>query len=103
MKHRLHTIVNLVFAILALVGVVCSLLVADFPGDWTKKLRGSIVAIWLIGPPIYFYIEWVFFYEESDDYPIEKFKYSQALARNIWLAVTAVLVALYFNGFDFGR
>ena len=103
MKLHLHIIVNLVFAVLAIIGVVCSLLVADFPDDWTKKLRGSIVAIWLVGPPIYFYIEWVFLYKESDEYPLEKFKYSQGLARSIWLAVTAVLVALYFNGFDFGK
>ena len=103
MKHHLHAIVNLVFAVLAVVGVVCSLLVGDFPTDWTKRLRGSIVAIWLLGPPIYFYIEWVFLYKESDEYPLEKFKYSQGLARNIWLAVTAILVALYFNGFDFGK
>jgi hypothetical protein len=101
MKNKLHTAINITIAGIAVIFATISFIVADLPADSSKTLRGVIVAAWVIGPPIYFFIEWVFLYKESDEYPLEKFKYSQELARNIWLAVTAILVALYFNGFSF--
>jgi len=58
-----------------------------------------LVVIWLLAPPVYFYVEWVFLYQESDEYPLIKFQYSQKLAGNIWIGVSAILIALYFKGF----
>lgn len=95
MKSNIHRLINIIIAI---VGIVFALYCLSSTTS-EKSTKEALVAIWLLAPPVYFYIEWVFLYKESDKYPLAKFQYSQKLAGNIWLGVSAILIALYFKGF----
>lgn len=53
-------------------------------GDW-------IIAFWAIIPPLWFFVEWR---SLSYGQELEVFKYSQELARNIWVAFVVLLVAI---------
>ncbi len=97
MKSKLHKFINIGLAIIGIVfAVVC---LSYFRAN--NHVKGVLVSIWLLAPPVYFFVDWVFLYKESDEYPLEKFQYSQKLARDIWLAVSVILIALYFNDFQF--
>jgi len=59
-----------------------------------KKLFSYIlVGAWTLVPPIWFLYDWCKF-EPKDASNFEHFKYSQELARNIWLALIVVLAAI---------
>ena len=103
MKSKWHTVINALLAITGLVFAVICFVYADLPDDTNKLIKGILVSIWLVLPPAYFFVEWVFLYKESTEYPLEKFQYSQKLAKDFWFAVTIVLIALYFNGFEFNK
>lgn len=65
--------------------------------DWAKKL---VLAIWTVVPPIWFLVEWQVLLKSGagkDKEWFERFKHSQELASKVWLAVAAVLAALYFG------
>jgi hypothetical protein len=62
--------------------------------DW--RIRALTVA-WIVGPPLWFILEFAFFWDGEHPKP-EEFKYAQELARNVWIAVAAALGALL--GFD---
>ena len=95
MKSNIHKFINIIFAVTGIAFALVCLYSTNEP----KSTKEALVAIWLLAPPVYFYIEWVFLYKESDDYPLDKFQYSQKLAGNIWIGVSAILIALYFKGF----
>ncbi len=97
MKAKSHKIINISLATVGIVfAIVC---LSYFRAD--NLVKGILVSIWLLAPPVYFFVEWVFLYKESEEYPLENFQYSQKLARDIWLAVSVILIALYFNEFKF--
>ncbi len=96
MKPEKHRNINIVLAGIGVLFAVICFISADAI-EWIKK---TLVAVWILVPPVYFYIEWVFLYEESDEYPLGKFQYSQKLARDVWLAITAILIAIYFDAFS---
>jgi hypothetical protein len=97
MKLKLHKLMNIILATIGIAFAIAC--VGYFRAD--TFVKGMLVSIWLLAPPVYFYGEWVFLYKESEEYPFDKFKYSQKLARDIWLAISVILIALYFNGFKF--
>jgi hypothetical protein len=55
-----------------------------------KKVWGFLlVGAWALGPPIWFIWEW-----HANKVDVEQLKYSQELARNVWVAVVVVLAAI---------
>ena len=63
----------------------------------TKQDGKYLVAFWLLAPPLWFFYEWVLLAREpnvSQD-KLDHVKQLHELARNIWLAVVAVLVAIF--------
>ncbi len=98
MKSKLHRLSNIILTTMGIAfAIMCLAYFRACP-----FIKGMLVSIWLLAPPIYFYVEWVFLYKESEEYPLAKFQYSQKLARDIWLAVSVILIALYFKDFKFG-
>lgn len=69
-------------------------------GDSTahKTCKEILYAIWVLGPPIWFFIEYFYlFRQHGKPGCIETFKYGQELASRIWLALVAVLGVLFFS------
>lgn len=61
------------------------------------ELKGIILALWIIIPPIWFKVEHKYFYEPSDSAAFEKFKYSQQLMKDIWFSIATALAIFYFK------
>ena len=56
--------------------------------------RSIILGAWLIGPPLWLYLEYQFFFDKAaDDWKL--FQYKQLLQRNLWLGVVAFLAVKY--------
>jgi len=76
--------------------IILSATVGGTKPNWSPFLA----AIWTIGVPIWFWVEYTFLAseeEKNDSVSFKRLKYSQELASKIWLAVAAVLAALYFK------
>lgn len=52
-----------------------------------------VFILWVVVPPLWFLVDWALF-EPTNDKNFEHFKYSQELARNLWVAVAAVLALI---------
>jgi hypothetical protein len=65
------------------------------------KIEQAIAwSVWTIATPMWFLFEYTLFnlaYPNPPKELLEKFKYNQDLAGKLWLAVAAVLLALYFG------
>ena len=82
--------------LVAVVFAIASVFMYSAP-DWLKRL---ILAVWTVGCPAWFSFEWGYLMrggKGTSDRWFNRFKYSQELASKVWLAVTAVLAALYFG------
>ena len=70
-------------------------------GPVTEGIERCIVGFWIFVPPLWLWYEYCFLYPDDPNLSplerFERFKYGQELTRNLWLAVTAVLVLLYFK------
>ena len=56
----------------------------------------AVAAIWTIGPPIWFFVEYTFLYCKDDtDTAFEQFKHQQQLAAAVWLGFMAFLAAAW--------
>jgi hypothetical protein len=51
-------------------------------------------AIWLLGPPLWFLLEWYFWHPNRTPDEIAVFKYNQDLAKNFWFAFAGIVVML---------
>jgi len=61
-----------------------------------------VVAFWVLVPPIFFWIDWVWFSSELNSPTKREFaKHTHDLARNIWIAFAGILAYL-FGGIHFG-
>jgi hypothetical protein len=56
-----------------------------------------LVAFWIVGPPVYIWAEWVLFAGNMTKDDRETAKHTHDLARNIWLAVAAVILYAFFG------
>jgi hypothetical protein len=56
-----------------------------------SRAAGIIIGIWVICPPLWFFLEWAYF---SHGQQLEEFKFSQELARNFWVALVVLLAAI---------
>jgi hypothetical protein len=59
--------------------------------DLRESVGYVILGAWVIGPPVWFWTEWVFL---SDGQNPERLKHTHDLARNIWLALVVVLAVI---------
>jgi hypothetical protein len=64
----------------------------------------SVIALWIIGPPAYFFLEYFFMpWVRIEKLPnIEAYKYTREMARNFWLAAIVLLLALATGHFPGG-
>jgi hypothetical protein len=60
-----------------------------------NPLKPSIVGVWVLLPPIWFWVEWVWVSRQIDEKERERIKHMHDLARNIWIALLAILVGLF--------
>ncbi len=70
-----------------------------YPSDdasWFANVgRYVAIALWALGPPIWFWFEWSFLTNNFDEKEIDNLKHSHALSATVWLAVGAVLAFLF--------
>lgn len=68
-----------------------------------KEVALPFLLIWTIAPPMYFWFDYyVLWYVEGLNgnrqfATLEEFKHGQELSRNLWLAIVALLAAVYFH------
>lgn len=70
-------------------------------GDGYKLAQAIFLGIWIIVPPIWFWFEYYFLYEDGKP-GLDEFKHGQGQSSKIWLALITLLAATYF-GKDFIR
>ena len=92
-KPKVRRFIYKVLAIIAVIGAAWSLTWGPSSSLLTRKL---VFAAFVLFPPIWFWMEerWLFDPRKED---FEGFKYSQQLARNIWIAVGAVIALVFFD------
>ena len=58
--------------------------------------RYGIFAGWAVGPPVWFILEYILFFDaENED--LVRFRHYQGLCRNLWLGFIAYLAAFYLG------
>jgi hypothetical protein len=55
----------------------------------------SVVGFWVLVPPVWFWFEWYYLCRQLPLGERDRIKHLHDLARNIWLALVAVLVVLF--------
>lgn len=81
--------------ILLLLSVVSAVLFG-----WSDDIKKALIGFWIIIPPLWLWFEFCYLYERGiTAFPndFEKFKYSQELAKNLWLSISAILLLVYFG------
>jgi hypothetical protein len=91
-----------VFAFLSLLaGILSRFHICPFDQPWVAMV---VIGSWALLPPIFFWIDWVWFFERGDDQTIldparaarrDIAKHSHDLARNIWLGLLGILYVLF--------
>ena len=76
---------------LALISLILALLIKHRWTDLRESLGYTMLALWVLGPPVWFWVEWVFLSRDQDG---QRLKHTHDLARNIWLALVVVLAAI---------
>lgn len=98
MKSKIEPgrLLTYISAPLALISIVVALYIRSLYGEYPAEQRPHqviayvIVGLWVLCPPIWFWIEWVLFTEGND----ERLKHTHDLARNIWIGLVVVLIAI---------
>ena len=55
----------------------------------------SMVAFWLLIPPVFFWLDWVVFSRKLTPPEREMTQHTHDLSRNVWLALVACLVVIF--------
>lgn len=55
----------------------------------------AFVGAWTLVPPIYFWLDWVYYCKDVPADQVEGVRHMHDLSRNIWIALVVVLVALF--------
>jgi hypothetical protein len=97
MKSRFRRTAVISGFIAAILMIASAILAAYCPdmGVQRQRLGYLVVGIWVIVPPIWFWIEWTFLSFGMGRDQIEDLKHSQDVSRNIWVAAVVVLAALF--------
>ena len=81
--------------ILLLISVVSAILF-----DWSDNIKKTLMGFWIVVPPLWLWFEFCYLYEKGiTPFPndFQKYKYSQELSKNLWLAISAILLLVYFG------
>jgi hypothetical protein len=83
-------------ALLSIPLAVASLIIALVHKQGDSVRTGHvIVGFWTLVPPLWFWIEWMYLTRGMTPEQLEDIKHTHDLSRNIWLALLAVLIALF--------
>lgn len=80
-------------AVLAVFGAGYSLLARNA----SEKRKRAILILWMIGPPVFFYFEYLFQAPRWCETQLQRFNDLQRLAGAIWAGVVAALSIAYFK------
>ena len=100
-KNTVVTIVAWVAAVLGALTVVAMFCIKSNTND--KLWPQLLLAFWAIVPAIWFWVEYHVVWRgasSANRVRLEEFAQSQETSRNLWLALVAVLLALFFSGGD---
>ncbi|HXU47072.1 MAG TPA: hypothetical protein VN783_16200 [Thermoanaerobaculia bacterium] len=90
---KLSAVISIYLALLSLdLGVIHR----ACPGALPCWVGPTVVGFWVLVPPIWFWSEWVVFSSKMND-PRERehVQHLHDLSRNVWLALIAILIALF--------
>jgi hypothetical protein len=85
----------------AILGVLSLWAGLDATSKWPfgshEQLGSYLLGFWALVPPVYFWIDWVWFcsYMDADDDNRDIAKHTHDLSRNIWIGLIAVLAVLF--------
>jgi hypothetical protein len=85
------TPVNVIINGVAVLATIISLAIAWSPLKANPYWGGTILTLWALVPPLYFWVEWNLFWVELDEAERERAKHNHELARNLWLGLIGVL------------
>src|SRR5687768_13852622 len=67
------------------------------PTGWDRNEIGRwLIGAWVLGPPIWFFLDWTYLSPGLTDTDRGDRKHTHDLARNVWLAFIATLVASFW-------
>ena len=98
MKSGAERPVVVIAGVIASIVAIVALTLAPVKG-W-ENLKKVVLGLWLVGPPIWFWVEYTFLTPEevkNDSSRFERLRYAQGLAAKVWVAVAALLGLLYFK------
>jgi len=73
-------------------------------GKENKQLSLVLGAAWVVGVPVFFFIEHVYFFRKfGDPGEFDQFKRLQDQAAKVWAAAVVVLAAFYVQAFPGGK
>ena len=89
-----------------IVAFACLIVAAASRAGWinlSEAVKFCIVGAWVFLPPIWFRAEWCWVSTAIDTKERERVKHMHDLARNLWLGLVVILVALLrIDGFKIG-
>jgi hypothetical protein len=95
MNHaRFVPVLAWISGLLALASLVVAVLHRAHIHELSEPARYIITGFWVIMPPIWFWTEWAWISARIDADERDRIKHPHDLARNIWLALVAILVGL---------
>ena len=80
---------------LAFVSLVIGVALRYLSPACVKPIGYVLVALWALGPPIWFWLEWSFLTNNFDETEISNLKHSHSLSATVWVAIAAVLAVLF--------
>lgn len=102
MNERIRNRLNIVLGAVGVIFGLLSLWAALTAGStWIfashEQLGSYLLAIGILLPPLYFWIDWVWFcsYMPANDENRDIAKHTHDLSRNIWLGLIAILTVLF--------
>ena len=100
-KHHVPALVGITLTIASIVvGILHRFVLPIFHCQFSSWVGHSLVAAWIIGPPVWFSIEWhrASSPQSKNQLQPEKLEvlaHTHELDRNIWLALVVILAALF--------
>lgn len=60
-----------------------------------NSLAHFVIGFWVLFPPVFFWVDWVWFCRHLSKDALDVTKHTHDLSRNIWLALIVVLAVLF--------
>ncbi len=81
------------FAVISLVLAFCSRM--WFPIKYNQLFGYFVIGAWVILPPLWFWVEWSYLSSGLLPCRLEDVKHGHEVGRNVWLALVALLIAIF--------